>query len=569
VFPTESYQSSNYWVDVEFTLTQPADSVPPRVEVTSPANGAAGVGIDSVASATFSEALDPASVAGNARLESTSGPVPADISYDTATRSVRIAPHTVEFGATYTAVLVGGASGLRDLAGNPLASDVSWTYTVENCPCTVFGNTANPAIPSSGDTAGVELGVKLRSDRAGWITGVRFYKGAGNTGTHTGSLWTSAGRLLERAVFTSEGTTGWQSVIFDVPVRVEAGTTYIASYYAPNGGYAVTAGGLTSSAGGAPIRALAAGEDGANGVFKYGGAPAYPTDTYGSANYWVDALFTTTAPPDTGAPSITATTPAAGATGVELGSTVRATFSESVDPATVTSATFVLRTSGGAAVPGTVTYASAAREATLTPSAPLTLGGSYIATVQGGATGVKDLGGNPLVGDVTWSFAARTCPCTLFSTDAVPALAAASGAEALEVGMKFESDIAGTITGIRFYQGPGNVGPHTASLWSVDGTLLARAAASEAAGSGWRVATFAAPVSIAAATTYVASYFAPSGHYAVNLGFFTAPFAYSPLRAAGPSAGANGVYSYGSSPAFPTESWDSSNYWVDVFFQPA
>jgi hypothetical protein len=569
VFPTESYQSSNYWVDVEFTLTQPADAVAPRVEVTSPTNGAAGVGVDSVASATFSEALDPASVAGNARLESASGAVPADVTYDAATRSVRIAPHTADFGATYTAVLVGGASGIRDVAGNPLAADVQWTYTIENCPCTVFGNTANPSISSSGDSAGVELGVKLRSDRAGWITGVRFYKGAGNTGTHTGSLWASDGRLLERAVFTSEGATGWQSVSFDLPVRVEAGTTYVASYYAPNGGYAVTAGGLTSSTGGAPIRALAAGEDGANGVFKYGSAPAYPTDTYGSANYWVDALFTTTAPPDSGAPSVTVTTPTTGATGVELSSTVRVTFSEAVDPSTVTATTVVLETSAGAAVPGTVTYDSAAREATLTPSAPLTLGGSYIATVHGGATGVKDLGGNPLAGDVTWSFAARTCPCTLFSSDAVPALAAASGAEPLEVGMKFQSDIAGTITGIRFYQGPGNVGPHTASLWAVDGTLLARAPVSEAAGSGWRVATFTTPVSIAAATTYVASYFAPSGHYAVNLGFFTAPFAYSPLRAAGPSAGANGVYSYGSSPAFPTESWDSSNYWVDVFFQPS
>jgi hypothetical protein len=135
--------------------------------------------------------------------------------------------------------------------------------------------------------------------------------------------------------------------------------------------------------------------------------------------------------------------------------------------------------------------------------------------------------------------------------------------------MKFQSDVAGTITGIRFYQGPGNVGPHTASLWAVDGTLLARAPASEAAGSGWRVAMFGTPVPIAAATTYVASYFAPSGHYAVNLGFFSAPFAYPPLRAADPSAGANGVFSYGSSPAFPTQSWDSSNYWVDVFFQPS
>jgi len=358
-------------------------------------------------------------------------------------------------------------------------------------------------------------------------------------------------------------------VTFSTPVAVTAGTTYIASYYAPNGHYAVTPGGLTSGAGGAPIRALAAGEDGPNGVFKYGGAPAYPTDTYGSGNYWVDAVFTASGSSDTGPPSVVATTPSAGASSVEPSSTVRVTFSEAVDPATVTATTLVLQTSGGASVPRTVTYDSATREATVTPTAPLALGGSYVATVRGGSTGVKDLSGNPLAADTTWTFATRSCPCTLFSTAAVPGTPAASGAEALELGVKFQSDLAGTVTGIRFYQGTGNNGPHTASLWTAGGTLLARAAVSEAAGTGWRSATFSTPVSITAGTTYVASYFAPTGHYAVDLSFFAAPFAHFPLRAADPSAGGNGVFHYGSASAFPTETWSSSNYWVDVFFQPS
>ncbi len=569
-FPTDSYQNSNYWVDVQFTLTQPSDTSPPTVQSTSPANGATGVHIDAVAAATFNEALDPASIAGNARLESASGAVlPAGIAYDAATRSVRITPQAPAFGATYTAVVVGGANGIRDLAGNRLAADVRWTFTIETCPCTIFGGTGSPTTTSANDSAGVELGVKLRVDRTGSITGVRFYKGSGNTGTHTGSLWSSSGSLLARAVFTNEGATGWQSVSFATPVAVSAGTTYIASYYAPNGHYAVTPGGLTSGAGGAPIRALAAGEDGPNGVFKYAGAPAYPTDTYGSGNYWVDAVFTTSGSSDTGPPSIVATTPTAGASGVEPVSTVRVTFSEAVDPATVTATTLVLQTSGGASVPRTVTYDSAAREATLTPTAPLTLGGSYLATVRGGSTGVKDLSGNALAADTAWTFSTRSCPCTLFSTAAVPGTPAAPGAEALELGVKFQSDLAGTITGIRFYQGTGNNGPHTASLWTAGGTLLARAAVSEAAGTGWRSATFSTPVSIVAGTTYVASYFAPTGHYAVDLSFFTAPFAYFPLRAADPSAGGNGVFHYGSAPAFPTDTWSSSNYWVDVFFQPS
>ena len=569
-FPTDSYQSSNYWVDVQFTLTPPADNVPPHVVATAPTDGATGVPVDFVAAATFDEPLDPAFVAGNARLESESGAVvPAAITYDSATNSVRITPQSPAAG-TYTAVVVGGASGVRDLVGNRLAADVHWSFSVGTCPCTVFGSTANPSIVSANDASGVELGAKLRTDQAGWITGVRFYKGSGNTGTHTGSLWSSNGALLARATFTNEGATGWQSATFATPVAVNAGTTYIASYYAPVGHYSVTPGGLTNGAGTVPIRALAAGEDGPNGVYKYGGAPAFPTDTYNSSNYWVDAIFTTTGPPDPpGAPSITARTPAAGATGLEPGTTVRVTFSEPVDPATVTATTFTLRTSGGTAVPGTVTYDAAAHEATLTPAAPLTLGGSYDATVRGGATGVKDLGGTALAADTTWSFSIRACPCTLFSAEAVPAIAAASDSASVELGVKFQSDVAGTITGIRFYQGPGNAAPHTASLWTAGGTLLAQASATESAGSGWRVATFSTPVSIAASTTYVASYHAPSGRYSVNLSFFNTPFARFPLRAADPSAGGNGVYRYSSSPAFPTDTWSSSNYWVDVSFQPS
>ena len=41
--------------------------------------------------------------------------------------------------------------------------------------------------------ASVELGTQFRADINGFITGVRFYKASPNTGTHTGSLWTSAG----------------------------------------------------------------------------------------------------------------------------------------------------------------------------------------------------------------------------------------------------------------------------------------------------------------------------------------------------------------------------------------
>src|SRR5690349_7365897 len=62
-----------------------------------------------------------------------------------------------------------------------------------SCPCSVFTAGQTPTVVSDSDNAAVELGMKFRADQAGSVTGVRFYKGAANTGTHTGSLWTTTG----------------------------------------------------------------------------------------------------------------------------------------------------------------------------------------------------------------------------------------------------------------------------------------------------------------------------------------------------------------------------------------
>ncbi len=84
--------------------------------------------------------------------------------------------------------------------------------------------------------------MKFHADVAGYVTGVRFYKGPRNNGTHVGSLWSATGTRLARATFTGETTTGWQEVTFDTPVAVTADTTYVASYFAPGGGYGVDTG---------------------------------------------------------------------------------------------------------------------------------------------------------------------------------------------------------------------------------------------------------------------------------------------------------------------------------------
>src|SRR5206468_7863656 len=107
-------------------------------------------------------------------------------------------------------------------------------------PSTIWPTTAVPAILDSGPDTAVELGVTFRSNTSGYITGLRFYKGPNNTGTHVGNLWANTGGWLATATFTNETASGWQQVNLSTPVAITANTNYVASYYTTNGHFAVT-----------------------------------------------------------------------------------------------------------------------------------------------------------------------------------------------------------------------------------------------------------------------------------------------------------------------------------------
>jgi hypothetical protein len=187
----------------------------------------------------------------------------------------------------------------RDAASNTTTS-VPVSITVSNaapppaaCPCTIWIASATPSRIETSDKSSVELGVRFRSDTNGTVTGVRFYKGAGNTGTHTGKLWTNSGTLLATATFSNETASGWQQVMFNTPVAITANTTYVVSYHTNTGQYAVNdAYFATSGVDNPPLHALATGV-GTNGVYRYG-ASAFPNQTYQAANYWVDLVFSST-----------------------------------------------------------------------------------------------------------------------------------------------------------------------------------------------------------------------------------------------------------------------------------
>ena len=104
-------------------------------------------------------------------------------------------------------------------------------------------------------------------------------------------------------------------------------------------------------------------------------------------------------------------TPVPGATGVALDVHPTATFSEAMNPATVTTQTLTLvKSATGTPIAAAVSYDAGTLAATLTPSASLEAATSYVVTVKGGSTGAKDLAGNPLAADVSWTFTTGTGP---------------------------------------------------------------------------------------------------------------------------------------------------------------
>lgn len=147
---------------------------------------------------------------------------------------------------------------------------------------------------------------------------------------------------------------------------------------------------------------------------------------------------------------------------------------------------------------------------------------------------------------------------SLWGDGAEPGSIESGDTASVELGMQFQADVASEASAIRVYKAAGSdLG--TVTLWDAEGNAMATADASGLGGSGWKEVAFDAPVQLEAGQTYTASYHAEGG-YAVDEGYFDGAEDAGPL-----STGANaGVYAYGDSSSAPTQSYNQSNYWVDV-----
>jgi hypothetical protein len=403
-------------------------------------------------------------------------------------------------------------------------------------------------------TVGQEVGLRFRSSTAGLITGIRFYKTAGNTGTHIGELYSNTGTRLAQASFTGETTTGWQTVMFSSPVTITANTTYVAAYWSSLGNYVednnyfvstgVTNGNLT---------ALKDGVDGCNAPYSYTATAAFPNACYLSANYWIDVIY-----------SSSSSTPVANA--------------GSNQTVTLPASTVTLNGSGSTGTITNYTWIRISGPNTPVITTPTAVSTTVTGLIQGTYVFQLSVNSGVSTSQVTITVNAAISGSSIFTTQ-TPVAGTDNDHQSTvgqEVGVKFTSTTAGFITGLRFYKTSGNTGTHIGELYSSAGARLAQATFTGETTTGWQTVSFSSPVAITSGTTYTAAYFSSLGNYTEDNDYFLGhSVTNSPLTA--PADGTNGAsgtdpgtgqgtYLYTAAPAFPNQLYRSANYWVDPIF---
>ncbi len=441
---------------------------------------------------------------------------------------------------------------VSDGRGGSAAATVSLNIIAPATGLSLFSGSETPANLSDPDTVQVNLGMRFVTSQSGNITGIKYYKGAGDNGTHTGSLWTSTGTLLATATFTNETQSGWQTVTFNSPVAVTAGTTYVASYHS-NGHYASTGGYFSTTYTNGPLSAPAA----SNGVYAYGTGNLFPSSSFGATNYWVDIVFSTATGGVNQSPVAVNDSGFSTARNAALTINASALLANDSDP----NNNALAITAVSNAVNGSVTFNAQANTVTFTPNTGYFGSAAFDYAISDGQGGTASAG-------VTLNVTDPTTTVSLFSANAIPSMVSVNDPNPVVLGMKFQASINGDITGIRFYKGALNTGTHTAGLWTANGTLLASATFTNETSSGWQQVEFADPISITSGTTYVASYHT-NGNYSADPGIFANSITNGTLTAPSSSLiNGNGVYAYGNSSLFPSGSYNSTSYGVDVLFRP-
>jgi len=437
-----------------FTTAATPDTTPPTVSSTIPASGATNVPVGNALTATFSEAMNPLTITTTTfTLKHGSTPVLGTVIYSgvtaTFTPSTSLAPSTL-FTATIT-------TGVTDLAGNALVSTYTWTFTTGATPDTTPPTVSSTA-PANGAT-NVPVGNALTATFSEamnplTITTTTFTLKQGSTPVlgaviYSGvtATFTPLSSLAPNVPFTATITTGvtdlagnalvtnyvWtftsgatpdttpptvsSTVPLTVATNVPVGNALTATFSEAMNPLTITTTTFTLRQGSTPVLGAVI-YSGVTATFTpltslAPNAPFTATITTGVTDLAGNALvtnyvwaFTTGATPDTTPPTVSSTVPAAGATSVPVGNALTVTFSEAMNPLTVTATTFTLK-QGSTPVLGAVIYSGVT--ATFTPLGSLAPNVPFTATIT---TGVTDLAGNALVSNYVWTFTTGATPDT-------------------------------------------------------------------------------------------------------------------------------------------------------------
>jgi len=399
------------------------------------------VAVNGVITATFDEAMDPATITAATFAVSGPGgtPVAGSVSLDADGTVATFTPASALAGeSVYTAVI---STEARDVAGNPLASAFGWSFATADVGAPIVSST----VPDSG-AAVVAINVNITATfseamNSATITGTTFtLTGPGVTPvagavSYAGVVATfnPTANLANFTVYTATITTGAKDTHGNALASNKVWTFTTGDFIAPTVGSTVPADDATNVAVGGNITAtfseamdattisgttftLSAGATPVAGAVSYAGVVATfnPTanlagstlytatittgakDTHGNALAGAKVWTFTTA--DITAPTVSSTVPANAATNVAVGGNITATFSEAMNATTISGTTFTL-SAGATPVAGAVSYAGLV--ATFNPTANLAGSTVYTATIS---TGAQDLAGNALASAKVWTF---------------------------------------------------------------------------------------------------------------------------------------------------------------------
>jgi hypothetical protein len=339
-------------------VAQGTDVTAPSVSSVVPANNATAVITSSKYSVTFNEPMNPATItSATIMLKQGTVAVAGTVTY-AGTTATFVPSAALVANTLYTGTVT---TGVKDVAGNSLAANFSSGFTTASA-----NDLTAPTVLS---VAPLNNAVSVPTNSKITVT----FSEAMNTGTiNTTTFVLKQGTASVAGAVTYTGNTA----TFTPANALSANTAYSAN--------------ITTGAKDAAGNALA-------------------------ANFsWT---FTTASLADVTAPKVLSSAPAANATSVAVNSKATVTFSEAMNPATITSATFTVK-QGSTAVNGTVTYTGTT--ATFTPSSSLAGNTVYTGTIT---TGVKDVAGNALAASYSWSFTTiATVTGLSFAADVVPVL---------------------------------------------------------------------------------------------------------------------------------------------------